>query len=69
MFMMMGIYIDSKLEPFAKFTNKSKSTEFKDIFPRRMSLKIMETVSMSMKNSYKLCDRKGHPLLLLKEIQ
>ena len=61
MFMMMGIYIDSKLEPFAKFTNKSKSTEFKDIFPRRMSLKIMETVSMSMKTVISCVIERGIP--------
>ena len=61
MFMMMGIYIDSKLEPFTKFTNKSKSTEFKDIFPRRMSLKIMETVSMSMKTVISCVIERGIP--------
>ena len=44
---MRNIYINSKLNSFSKFNSKSRSTEFKEIFPWSVSQKIIKTVPIS----------------------
>ena len=46
---MKDIYISSNLKPLTKLTNSSRSTEFKDIIPWRISQKITNTVLISMR--------------------
>ena len=41
--MMRNIYINSYLKPLTKFTNSSRSTEFKDILPWNISQMITKT--------------------------
>ena len=48
-FTMMDIYINSNLNPLTKFTSSSRSTEFKDILPWSIFLKIKKTIPVSMR--------------------
>ena len=48
-FTMMDIYINSNLNPITKFTSSSRSTEFKDILPWSIFLKIKKTIPVSMR--------------------
>ena len=41
------IYINSNLNPLAKFSSSSGSTEFKDIFPWNISQMITKTIPIS----------------------
>ena len=60
---MRGICINSDLNPDMKFTSSSRSTEFND-FPNEH-----EEHPNQHKNSHKLCDETGHPVLTLLESQ
>ena len=44
---MRDIYINSNLNPLTKFTNSSRSTDFKDILPWNISQMITKTVPIS----------------------
>ena len=44
LYSMRDIYINSKLNPLAKFTNSSRSTKFKDILPWNISQMIRKTI-------------------------
>ena len=54
--MMRDIYINCKLNPLKKFTNSSRSTEFKDILSWNISQMIAKTVPISRRIviSYKM---------------
>ena len=43
------IYINSNLSPLTKLTISSRSTEFKDILPQKISQMIMKIVPISMR--------------------
>ena len=57
---MREIYINANLNPIAKFTSSSTSTKLKDILAWNISHK---DHPFQHKNSYKLCNETGHPLL------
>ena len=65
-FIMRDIYISSNLNQLAKFTSRSKSTEFKDILPCNISQMIMKTapirivISYVMKSLWKLRQQQGY---------
>ena len=44
-----NIYINSNLNPLAKFTSSSRSTEFKDTLSCNISQMIMKTISISIR--------------------
>ena len=44
---MRDIYINSNLNPLTKFTSSSRSTEFKDIIPHKLSQMITKTIPIS----------------------
>ena len=46
------IYINSSLKPLTKFTSSSRSTEFKDLCPSKISQMIMKTIPISRRISY-----------------
>ena len=46
--LMRDIYINSNLNPQAKFTASSTSTDFKDILPQNISQIIMTTILISI---------------------
>ena len=46
-FTITDIYINSNLNPLIKFTSSSRSTEFKDILPWKISQIITNTVRIS----------------------
>ena len=61
--MISDIYINSNLTPLTKFTSSSRSTEFKALnFHHEDRLN-------QHKNSHKLCDETGHPIVNLMESQ
>ena len=64
LFTMRDIYINSNLNPLTKFTTSSRNTEFKDILPWNISHKGHPN---QHKNSHKLCNETGHPVLSLLE--
>ena len=58
-----NIYINSNLNPLAKFTSSSRSTEFKHILPWNEDLSNdPEDGPNQHENSHKLCDGMGHPV-------
>ena len=68
-FTIRDLYINSNLNTLTKFSSSRRSTEFKDILP-------MEHLSNDdgghpnpRENSHKYYDKKGYPLLSLKESQ
>ena len=46
-FSMRDIYINSNLNPLTKFASRSRSTEFKDIFPWKISQMITKTIPIT----------------------
>ena len=46
---MRDIYINSNLNPLTKFTNRRRSTEFKDIRPWNISQMMTKTIPISMR--------------------
>ena len=61
--LMMGdIYINSNLNPLTKFTNTSKSTEFRDILSWNICQMIMKTIPVSY-------DKTGYSVVNLTESQ
>ena len=62
--------INSNLNPLTKFTSSSRSIQFKDILPWNISQMITnEDCPKRDKNSHKLCDEMGHPVVNLMESQ
>ena len=64
---MRNIYIKSNLNLLTKFSRSNRSTKFKDFFPWNISQIIQKTIPISMRNSHKLCDEIGCPVLSLLE--
>ena len=60
--MMREIYINSNLNPLTKFTNTSKSTEFRDILPWNICQMIMKTIPVRY-------DKTGYSVVNLTESQ
>ena len=63
--MMRDTYINSKLGSLTKPTISPKSTELKDVLPWNI-FQMHKDRSNQHKNSHKLYDEKGHPLLSFK---
>ena len=57
-------YINSNLNPLTKFTSSSRSTEFKDIFPRTISQMIKKTIPISMRIVRSYVMKQGIPFLV-----
>ena len=55
------IYINSNLNPLAKFTSSSRSTEFKDILPWNISQMITKTVPISTRIFISYAMKRGIP--------
>ena len=67
-----GTYDDegySNLYPLTKSNSSSRTTEFKDIFPWKVSQIIIKTGPNQHENSHKLCDETGHSIVSLTESQ
>ena len=56
---MRDIYINSNLNPLAKFTSSSRSTEFKDIFPWNIFQIMMKTIPISMRIAISYAMKQG----------
>ena len=55
------IYINSNLNPLARFTSSSRSTEFKDILPWNISQMITKTVPISTRIFISYAMKRGIP--------
>ena len=65
---MRDIYINSNLNPLTKFTSCSRSTEFKYILPWNIFNDHKDHPNQH-KNSHKLCNETGHPVVNTMESQ
>ena len=58
---MRDIYINSNLNPGIKFTNSSRSIEFKDILPWNIPQMIMKTIPISTRIVVSYVIKQGIP--------